>query len=1061
MKKRILSLLLALVMLVGMIPATSLPVFAAKDQFVRSVTGIEVIGDGYYIHPDTNNCHLGDIDVSMLSGTSKIEPDYISENSLYTNESCTTRLKTEPKLDETYYFDVYVLKADTTNNITNSNSNIKISGFYDGKVLSTETRNDGFFHCYCSITYGELTGGVKAVASGVEYDSALGGYAPNFTTLKAVSTEGKELKPTMVDGKYSYYDATAYALYKTYSGVTFSNKLTTEPKVGETYYSFFSLDSIDGNLNIEEDLVDIRISGYDVKFIEAYERDMGFTSRIVYSVTKLPSVWVGGVYMPNGTYLANGATSATTVKPSGGYAYYKDGTLTLNNYKYEGVGYSFTNSLGSVFGTSVYCDAELDIVLAGKNVLKQTDQDYDIYVMEDLYITGDGSLDASEMLTSQLGDVWIDSGTITVSATGTGISASNGSLAISGGTVNSRLSACFDIEIAGGKVTAVSDYDAIRADRSITVYGGTVTAKTSHKLGDDKYHTIRYGDSFTVVPSLTVRASVDPDGTLGPYKAADHNTYDLIVIEAPAFTKQPANGKAPAGKTATVTWKTNFDPIRIEIYYLSLRDQEIQVMTLAGTATSAKLPPRIENYYILAFLNDSVYATSNYFEITEEEVVVTNTVRFLVGSTVVDSQSVTQGACATMPEEPAQEGKIFKGWYTAGGEAYDFSDPVSGNLDLYARFADAHGVTFWFIGDETPIFGVMIENGKYANRPADPALDGQIFLGWYTADGKLYDFNTPVTGEIALYAKFKPEKDGVIRLAGNTRYDTAFKAADELKAKLGIVKFPAIIVSSGEQFADALAGSYLATVNNAPILLVKDRNSEINAVKDYIKKNLVAGGTVYLLGGEKAVSKKMETGLDGFTVKRLGGSDRYATNLLILQEAGVAGKDIVVCTGKDFADSLSASAVGLPILLVKDSLSSTQQSFLSGNSGRIYIIGGTNAVSTRIENQLKNYGTVTRLAGATRYKTSVLVAETFFTEPIAAVIAYGENFPDGLSGGPVAYVNEAPLILTRSGRVDDAAAYIKSKGITFGYAQGGTAVLPDKVVRTVFSLDANAVITVK
>jgi len=101
MKKRILSLLLALVMLVGMIPATSLPVFAAKDQFVRSVTGIEVIGDGYYIHPDTNNCHLGDIDVSMISGTSKIEPDYISENSLYTNESCTTRLKTEPKLDET------------------------------------------------------------------------------------------------------------------------------------------------------------------------------------------------------------------------------------------------------------------------------------------------------------------------------------------------------------------------------------------------------------------------------------------------------------------------------------------------------------------------------------------------------------------------------------------------------------------------------------------------------------------------------------------------------------------------------------------------------------------------------------------------------------------------------------------------------------------------------------------------------------------------------------------------------------------------------------------------
>jgi hypothetical protein len=38
-------------------------------------------------------------------------------------------------------------------------------------------------------------------------------------------------------------------------------------------------------------------------------------------------VYVGGVRMTSGTYLANGATRTTTTKPSGGYAYFSGGTL--------------------------------------------------------------------------------------------------------------------------------------------------------------------------------------------------------------------------------------------------------------------------------------------------------------------------------------------------------------------------------------------------------------------------------------------------------------------------------------------------------------------------------------------------------------------------------------------------------------------------------------------------------------------------------------------------------------------------------------------------------------
>jgi len=518
MKKRLLSLLLALVMLVGMIPATSLPAFAAKELFSRSVTGIEVTGDGYYIDPSTNTYHLDDTDVSMISGTSKIDPDNYNFFSIYTDESCTTRLKTEPKLDETYYFGVSVLKADTTNNITNSNSNIKISGFYDGKVLSTENTDGGRFYCVCSVTYGELTGGVKAVASGVEYDSAKGGYAPAFTTLKAVSTEGKELEPVTIPSgnyEYSYYGVRVGPLYKTNNTTSFSDMLTTEPQEGETYYSYFRLDSIDGNLNIEEDLVDIQIPGYEVEYLASYERDMGFTSLVVYSVTKKaePEVYVGGVGMFSGDYLAVGATKTQTTKPSGGYAYYKDGKLTLNNYSYEGKGYLYNSSKGDC--AVIYSENDLTLELIGNNTLTQTESNSDMIYVDgaNLTVGGDGKLTGTSGGFALYADkgITINGGTVEVSTYYTCIS--------SGGNVI----------INDGDITAESENGvAIYSSYDVTINGGNVTATGG--IGAILYYS-SYG--ITVAEGMKIQASTTVDGELGEYVAANNNSYEKIVITTP------------------------------------------------------------------------------------------------------------------------------------------------------------------------------------------------------------------------------------------------------------------------------------------------------------------------------------------------------------------------------------------------------------------------------------------------------------------------------------------------------------------------------------------------
>ena len=296
------------------------------------------------------------------------------------------------------------------------------------------------------------------------------------------------------------------------------------------------------------------------------------------------------------------------------------------------------------------------------------------------------------------------------------------------------------------------------------------------------------------------------------------------------------------------------------------------------------------------------------------------------------------------------------------------------------------------------------------------------------------------------------EEDEVVRLFGQGRYDTAYAVADALKEALGVDKFEAVVVATGKNFADALAGSYLAVEKNAPILLTNGKADNVAELHAYIRANVKANGTIYILGGDGAVPETVDA-IKGYTVKRLFGSSRYDTNIEILKEAGVNGDSIIVATGKTFADSLSASAAKLPILLVKPNgaLNDVQKSFLKDRK-HIYIVGGEGAVSKAYENELKEYGEVIRVFGSSRYDTSVEVAKTFCKDVNLAVVASGKNFPDGLCGGPLAAALNAPLVLTKDNGSDAAAAYVAANEIKAGYVLGGSGALSDETVVSVFAL---------
>lgn len=299
----------------------------------------------------------------------------------------------------------------------------------------------------------------------------------------------------------------------------------------------------------------------------------------------------------------------------------------------------------------------------------------------------------------------------------------------------------------------------------------------------------------------------------------------------------------------------------------------------------------------------------------------------------------------------------------------------------------------------------------------------------------------------------------VTRIYGSNRYLTSFKAADQLKSELGVSKFDTIIVAYGGNYADALAGSYLAAKEKAPILLID--GSVADQVTTYILENLKTGGKVYVLGGEGVVKKSW---LHGIEFKRLGGNDRYETNLMILDEAGVdPGAKMMVCTGSGFADSLSVSATGNPILLVEKTLNSSQKAYMGTlDIETYYLIGGTAAVSKSVQTDCLRYSNVRRLNGNNRYETSVLVGYYLFDmQPERAVLAYAMNFPDGLSAGPLAYTMNAPLILTNTGSEYRAWEFMWDADISSGYVLGGPGLISDKSVRTIFNMQNSAKINVK
>lgn len=186
-----------------------------------------------------------------------------------------------------------------------------------------------------------------------------------------------------------------------------------------------------------------------------------------------------------------------------------------------------------------------------------------------------------------------------------------------------------------------------------------------------------------------------------------------------------------------------------------------------------------------------------------------------------------------------------------------------------------------------------------------------------------------------------------------------------------------------------------------------------------------------------------------YDMAAITGSNRYETAAKLAQ-----GRDkstvILVNADKSLADGLSASglagAVNAPILLVKANKIPAETKAALKGAKNAYIIGGKNAISSSVENQIKSMGIKPkRIEGSDRIKTSIEVsyeiAEVTGKDTAVYLVNGFKGEADAMSIAPVAAKNKGQIILTNGKYMPiNVSTDIPT------YAVGGSSVMSNAIV---------------
>lgn len=362
------------------------------------------------------------------------------------------------------------------------------------------------------------------------------------------------------------------------------------------------------------------------------------------------------------------------------------------------------------------------------------------------------------------------------------------------------------------------------------------------------------------------------------------------------------------------------------------------------------------------------------------------------------------------------------------------------------------------------VLAAALAGTAVGSAAAAPLVGGNQGSG--THDRSLNRAKAAVTAELSAAA---PQATApVYRVQGADRIATAVAASKAIWDNAGSNDGPtatAVVISRFDEYADALGGSALAGAVGGPLLLTHSTYVDAATLNE-VDRLLGGRGDVYLLGGTGAISAAAEKTLrgKGYTIKRLGGADRYETSVNVsvaVAKAVPSGHPqfIFATTGENFPDGLAAGATAggyaASVVLTKDNvLPKVVKTYLAAEQGAgtdVLAVGGATAQAP-----LRFAGTV---VGADRFETAALIADAFWgdpgsdgDDPTAIALATGEDWPDALAGGSLV-ATLGPLLLTKPSTLPASTlrattSLVRSASpspVQVGFVLGGTAVVSDGV----------------
>jgi putative cell wall-binding protein len=201
----------------------------------------------------------------------------------------------------------------------------------------------------------------------------------------------------------------------------------------------------------------------------------------------------------------------------------------------------------------------------------------------------------------------------------------------------------------------------------------------------------------------------------------------------------------------------------------------------------------------------------------------------------------------------------------------------------------------------------------------------------------------------------------IYQVYGYDKYLTSIEVASLLTADRETVD--EVILTTGEDFADAISVSSIAAKKGIPIILIpKDYDSNImKEINTYFAKKHVV--RTYIVGGSEVISDEFANQLPH--VIRITGQDKYERNVAIINKfiEDLDFSTTYLATGEGFSDALTGSAFAAssssPLILVSNNLSSATKSLLDSRLGDIKqfnVLGGKAVVSEQVLEKIMSPG---------------------------------------------------------------------------------------------------------